>query len=444
MATALIKAEQWAPHPAAATVNTETEAGRRYETSSNGTRSSCGGWQFVIGGVIPGHRYRISWEGHWKHLAKVSDELVGHAYWGEIGTDTYAPGTQMIWDYVCAENSAGVSRFSAELVVPDEVNILTVRCTLRWTAHGSVTWSAPELIDLGPAVARPAVRVAVASGGLDVVRQRRAGVAECVELYAELAEKACAEEGARLVALPEICLQWNIPGHALDHAVSLPGPEIDRFADIAQRHGAVIVVGLLEAAADGVYNSAVVVDADGSTAGVYRKVHLASTETMSGVLPGEDFPVMDTRAGRVGSNICMDSSAAESARMIGLNGADFLVLPIMGDHRASIWQPGTPNLDEDRWRCIQRTRAMDNQLCMVVARNMSLGSCIIDRSGEVLAWNDGTQDVIAADVARDDGYRKWNGLCFRQVNWRQRRPHLYGAYGEAESEGLKRLRLEAF
>ncbi len=153
---------------------------------------------------------------------------------------------------------------------------------------------------------------------------------------------------------------------------------------------------------------------------------------------------MSTGVGRVGSNICMDSSAAESARMIGLHGADFLVLPIMGDHRASVWQPGTPQLDEDRWRCIQRTRAMDNQLCMVVARNMSVGSCIIDRSGEVLAWNDGTQDVIAADVARDDGYRKWNGLCFRQVNWRQRRPHLYGAYGDAEPEGLRRLRVEAF
>jgi predicted amidohydrolase len=123
----------------------------------------------------------------------------------------------------------------------------------------------------------------------------------------------------------------------------------------------------------------------------------------------------------------MDSSAAESVRMVGLNGADLLALPIMGDHRTSLWHPGSPRLDEERWRSIHRVRAMDNQLCMVVARSMSRGSCVIDRSGEVLVCNDGTHDVVAADVARDDGYRKWNGGCFRQVNWPQRRPHLYGA-----------------
>ena len=86
---------------------------------------------------------------------------------------------------------------------------------------------------------------------------------------------------------------------------------------------------------------------------------------------------------------------------------------------------------------------MDNQLCMVVARNMSVGSCIIDRSGEVLAYNDGTREFVVADVAPDDGYRKWNGGCFRQVNWRQRRPQLYDAYHSQDPEALRRLRMDA-
>ena len=34
-----------------------------------------------------------------------------------------------------------------------------------------------------------------------------------------------------------------------------------------------------------------------------------------------------------------------------------------------------------------------------------------------------------------DGYRTWNGACFREINWLQRRPHLYGAYVEAENKG---------
>ena len=106
---------------------------------------------------------------------------------------------------------------------------------------------------------------------------------------------------------------------------------------------------------------------------------------------------------------------------------------------ASVWQRGNPKLDEERWRCIMRTRAMDNQLTMVVARNCSVGSCVVDRSGEVLAYNDGTVDVVVADVARDDGYRKWNGGCFRQVNWRQRRPSLYGAFVLDQPKALRRL-----
>jgi len=43
--------------------------------------------------------------------------------------------------------------------------------------------------------------------------------------------------------------------------------------------------------------------------------------------------VFDTEIERIGCNICMDSSAAESSRMVGLNGAEVLLLPIMGDHR---------------------------------------------------------------------------------------------------------------
>jgi hypothetical protein len=62
-------------------------------------------------------------------------------------------------------------------------------------------------------------------------------------------------------------------------------------------------------------------------------------------------------------------------------------------------------------------------------------SCIIDRKGEFLAYNDGTRDFVEARVPLADGYRTWNGGCFREVNWLQRRPHLYGAYVEAGNTG---------
>lgn len=155
---------------------------------------------------------------------------------------------------------------------------------------------------------------------------------------------------------------------------------------------------------------------------------MATTEDNSGILPGNSVPVFNTAIGKIACNICMDSSAAESSRLAGLNGADFLLLPIMGDFRASRLKPGPPMLNISRWRAIMRTRAMDNQFCMVVARNRSKGSCIINRKGDILAWNNGTEDYINAKVQIDESSRGWNGCCFREVSWMQRRPGLYSAF----------------
>ena len=228
-------------------------------------------------------------------------------------------------------------------------------------------------------------------------------------------------------------------GNALDVAVPAPGPETDVFADIAQRHGTRIAVGTHERDGDACYNSFILVDPEGKIEARYRKVHLASGgENESGLLPGDSFPVTDTEIGRIGFNICMDSSAAESARMVGLNGADFLVLGIMGDHRADRLTPGSPIFNPDRWLAIQRTRALDNQLCMVIARNNAIGSCIIDRRGDVVAWNEGDRDWVTATVRVQDDCRYWNGEELRDVNWAQRRPHLYTAYTDPCNYGSLR------
>ena len=201
--------------------------------------------------------------------------------------------------------------------------------------------------------------------------------------YAPLCE-AASQKNPSLIVLPEIALQWGIKGSPIDLAVPVTGPETEVFADIARRYRLRIMLGMLERDEDAVYNSAVLISPNGQIDGLYRKVHLAvGGEIESGISPGEGFPVFETEIGRIGCNICMDSSVTESSRMVGLNGADFLLLPIMGDHRA--WQPGLRIFDPDRFRGIMQTRAMDNQVCMVVAVNRTEGSCIIDRLGNVLA-----------------------------------------------------------
>jgi len=248
-----------------------------------------------------------------------------------------------------------------------------------------------------------------------------------------LCEAAC-QENPSLIVLPEIALQWGLKGSPIDLAVPAPGPETEAFAEIAQRYQTRILLGLLERDDDAVHNSAILIDPAGQIEGRYRKVHLAvGGEIESGILPGDTFPVFQTELGRIGCNICMDSSATESSRMIGLNGADFLLLPIMGDHRA--WHPGVRVFDSGRFRSIMQTRAMDNQLCVVVAVNRVEGSCIIDRLGTVLAWNDGDQAFISATVQIVDGHLPASKGCYRSINWMQRRPHAYTQFVETGNRG---------
>ena len=264
---------------------------------------------------------------------------------------------------------------------------------------------------------RERIKIEPFSQGLELPRD----VAAAVDRWASLAQAACRRK-PQLIVTPETV----IGGPSLvEGAVAVPGPATRPFQDLARQHHVYLVLGMKERAGDASYNSAVLVGPEGKILGVYRKVHLATSEGFSGLSPGDGFPVFDTPIGRIGCLICMDTTVSESARMLGLQGADFLCFPIMGDLRADRWTPGTPVFNEDRWKAIMRTRAMDNQLCMVVARNGAQGSCIIDRKGDILAWNEGDQEIIEATLPARDGYRMWDGGDFREVTFQLRRPRLY-------------------
>jgi len=423
--------ETWSAHPSAAPVLDETPDGLR--AGANGTRTCSGGWLIRYKGIEPGATYAIRQTVRLTGVPNARDALECVAIWGEPHEDGVIRGAH--WDYLLPRaNEDGSLSFERTLTAPPGATGLVIRCTFRWTAVGESVWEMPEVRAVEAPPALEPVRVAVVTGHAQA-RSRVETVEENVRFYADLCEAACEEQPA-LIVLPEIALQWGLGGHPVETAVDVPGPETDVFSEVAAKHGARICLGLVERNGDAVHNSAVLISPSGEVDGRYRKVHLAvGGESTNGILPGDSFPVYDTEVGRIGCNICMDSSAAESSRMVGLNGADFLLLPIMGDHRASRWNCGGPIFNESRWLAIMRTRAMDNQLTMVVARNTVQGSCIIDRKGEVLAWNEGDVDHIVADVPREDGYRTWNGGCFRDVNWVQRRPHVYGAYTDGENYG---------
>jgi predicted amidohydrolase len=153
-------------------------------------------------------------------------------------------------------------------------------------------------------------------------------------------------------------------------------------------------------------------------------------EVRRGVTAGDDFPVFDFDGVGVGLAICMDSAAAETYRLLAQRGAEVVLMPIMGDFRATPWRKGAQTLDVERWKLIQRAHAFDNHLYVVVARNVNVGSAITAPWGEILAYNEGDRDLIWADVDVDERREHPLGTSIQAVLWAMRRPAVYGSLAD--------------
>ncbi len=145
-----------------------------------------------------------------------------------------------------------------------------------------------------------------------------------------------ADKGVQILCLQEIFNgPYFCPGQDkrwYDAAEPIPGPTTEVFQKLAQKHKMVIVVPLYEEARRGFYyNSAAVIDADGTYMGKYRKQHIPQT---SGFwekyffTPGDGgYPVFDTAYAKVGVYICYDRHFPEGWRALGLNGAEIVFNP---------------------------------------------------------------------------------------------------------------------
>ena len=111
------------------------------------------------------------------------------------------------------------------------------------------------------------------------------------------------------------------------------GPTTKRMQDLAKQTGMVLVVPMYEEdSTSGIYyNTAAVIDADGSYLGKYRKTHIPHVQGFWEKFyfrPGNlGYPVFETAVGKVGVYICYDRHFPEGARALGLNGAELVMIP---------------------------------------------------------------------------------------------------------------------
>ena len=118
-----------------------------------------------------------------------------------------------------------------------------------------------------------------------------------------------------------------------DAAEPVPGPTVERLQPFAKKHGMVLVVPVYEREMAGVYyNTAAVIDADGTYLGKYRKNHIPQVNPgfyeKYYFKPGNlGYPTFKTKHATIGVYICYDRHFPEGARLLGLNGAEIVYNP---------------------------------------------------------------------------------------------------------------------
>jgi len=223
-----------------------------------------------------------------------------------------------------AEGPAGWTSVTGVYRVPSKATRAVVELELRWAPRAVVEWSEVTLAEV-PAPAPRMVRLAT------VHYQPRAGKTadeKCRQFAPFIAEAA--RKRADLVVLPETLTFYGTGKPYAECAEPVPGPSTEYFGGLARQHNLYIVAGLLERERHLVYNVAVLIGPDGRVAGKYRKVALPRSEIEGGITPGRDYPVFDTRFGKLGMMVCYDGFFPEVARELTKRGAEVIAWPVWG------------------------------------------------------------------------------------------------------------------
>jgi N-carbamoylputrescine amidase len=252
-----------------------------------------------------------------------------------------------------------------------------------------------------------------------LVQMRCTDDAVANQTAAEKGIREAARKGARIVCLPELYRGHyfcQTEDHAqFSRAEAIPGPTTKALGRLAKSLNVVIIGSLFERRAAGLYhNTAVVMDADGTLAGTYRKMHIPDDPLYYEKFyftPGDlGFKAIDTRYGSVGTLVCWDQWYPEAARLTALQGAMALFYPT-----AIGWHPSEKNewgeTQVASWQTMQRSHAIANGLYVVAVNRVGHegepkggieffgASFIADPYGRVLAEASRSKpEVLVAEV----------------------------------------------
>ena len=255
-----------------------------------------------------------------------------------------------------------------------------------------------------------------------------------IDKHVSLIEQAAAE-GVQVLCLQELfygpyfCAEQDARWYSMAEHVP-DGPTVRLMQDLAKLHNMVLIVPVYEEEMSGVfYNTAAVLDADGSYLGKYRKTHIPHLAPgfweKFYFKPGNSgYPVFTTSVGTIGVYICYDRHFPEGARALGLNGAEIVFNP----------SATVAGLSEYLWELEQPAHAVANGYFVGAINRVgneqpwNIGeffgkSYFCNPKGEILAQGSRDHDeVIVADLDLDEISEVRSTWQF----FRDRRPETYG------------------
>jgi N-carbamoylputrescine amidase len=272
-------------------------------------------------------------------------------------------------------------------------------------------------------------------------------LAKCIQWV-----RKAAQQGAEVISLPELysshyfCQSEDVANFEL--AEPLYSTSFIAFSELAKELGVVIIVPFFEKRMPGIYhNSAYIIDADGTEAGLYRKMHIPDDPHFYEKFyftPGDiGFKTFPTQKGKIGTLICWDQWYPEAARLTALQGAEVLFYPT-----AIGWHP----LEKDEygvnqhgaWMNVMKGHAVANGVYVAAANRVGLeqyvpgtagiqfwgSSFIAGPQGEILAQASHDQEEILlaeVDLKLQENVRQ---------NWPFFRDRRIDAYGEITKRAI--------
>ena len=256
--------------------------------------------------------------------------------------------------------------------------------------------------------------------------------------------RQAAVQGAQIICLQEL---FRTPyfcqtedSENFKRAEEIPGPSTQSMSQLAAELEVVLILPLFEKRSTGIYhNTAVVLDADGSIAGRYRKMHIPDDPGFHEKFyftPGDTgFQTISTRFGKIGVLICWDQWFPEAARLTALSGAQILFYPTAIGYQA--FDEAVAQKQAQAWQTIQKSHSIANGVFTVAVNRVGQEgnvtfwgkSFVSDPFGEILVEASAKEPevlIVDCDLGLIEETRQgWPFLRDRRVDAYQNLTRLY-------------------